>query len=68
MDFLHIFVSNSAVAGLNPDDIRFPGDITATITHVQRGDTEMMISPGLVLEIGDRVGLLTNRRILQSPS
>jgi putative transport protein len=62
MDFLHIFVSNSAVAGLNPDDIQFPGNIAATITHVQRGDTEIMISPGLVLEIGDRVGLLTNRK------
>ncbi len=27
MDFLHLFVSKSAVVGLSPDDIKFPGDI-----------------------------------------
>jgi putative transport protein len=66
MDYLHIFVSKGALVGLHVSEIRFPEGIQATVTHVQRGDTEMMIGPGLTLEIGDRVGLLTHRRYFRS--
>jgi putative transport protein len=66
MDYLHIFVSKGALVGLSLTDIRFPEGIQATITHVQRGDTEMMIGPGLTLEIGDRIGLLAHRRHFRS--
>jgi putative transport protein len=66
MDYIHIFVSKAGVAGLHVQDILFPKGIQATITHVQRGDTEMMIGPGLALEIGDRIGLLAHRRHFRS--
>jgi putative transport protein len=62
MDFVHIFVSKGGVVGLSVADIKFPKGIQATITHVQRGDMEMLIGPGLTLEIGDRIGLLAHRR------
>jgi putative transport protein len=39
-----------------------PEGIRATVTHLQRGDTEMLIRPDLTLEIGDRVGLITERK------
>ena len=31
------------------------------IIHVRRGDADLLGNPDLVLEFGDRVGLLTNR-------
>ena len=35
--------------------------MVATLTHVQRGDTDILITPDLTLELGDRVGLLADR-------
>ena len=66
MDFLHLFVSKGGLVGLGLSDIKFPEGIQATITHVQRGDTEMMIGPGLTLEIGDRIGLLAHRKYFKT--
>ncbi len=66
MDFLHIFVSKPAVAGIPVQDIVFPEGIQATITHVQRGDTELLNGPGLTLEIGDRIGILAHRKYFKS--
>jgi putative transport protein len=62
IDYLHVFVSKSGLVGKSLSDIRLPEGSQATITHVQRGDTDIMIGPGLTLEIGDRVGLLANRK------
>lgn len=62
IDYLRVFVSKPNLAGLRLSDLKLPGGIEATITHVQRGDMEMLITPGLILESGDRVGLLTDRK------
>ncbi len=61
MDMLHVFVSKPHLVGTRLADLKFPDGIQATITHVQRGDTEMLMGPDLLLEGGDRVGLLTRR-------
>jgi putative transport protein len=66
MDFMNIFVSKSSVVGIPVQDIVFPEGIQATITHVQRGDTELLNGPGLTLEIGDRIGILTHRKYFKS--
>ena len=42
-------------------DLRFPDGIVCSIAHVRRGDADMMPHPDLILEVGDRVGLLANR-------
>ena len=39
----------------------FPTASSCSIAHVRRGDADLMPQPDLVLEVGDRVGLLANR-------
>jgi putative transport protein len=61
MDYLHVFVSRANLVGTPLSDVTFPAGVEATIANVQRGDTEMLVTPGLTLEPGDRVGVLTSR-------
>lgn len=37
-----------------------PGTHIAVVVHVRRGDADLLARPGLILEYGDRVGLLAN--------
>jgi putative transport protein len=62
LDYLRAFVSRPALEGLHVKDVVFPSGVQASITHVQRGDTEILLSDGLTFENGDRVGLLAHRR------
>jgi putative transport protein len=41
--------------------LRFPDGVNCAVAHVRRGDTDLLSTPELVLEAGDRVGLLVNR-------
>jgi len=43
-------------------DIDLPGEFGSTIIHVLRGDGDLLARPDLVLEFGDRIGLLANRK------
>jgi Predicted permease len=49
------------VVGRAIGDLDLPGDKAAIIAQVRRGDADIMPRPDLVLEFGDRVGLLANR-------
>jgi putative transport protein len=49
------------VVGHPLGDLRFPEGVVCSIAHVRRGDADIMPSPDLILEFGDRVGLLVNR-------
>jgi len=49
------------VVGRMLRDIRFPEGVVCTIAHVRRGDADLMPNPDLILEYGDRVGLLLDR-------
>jgi putative transport protein len=40
---------------------QLPGENGSVVLHVRRGDTDLLGQPSLVLEFGDRVGLLANR-------
>jgi putative transport protein len=62
LDVLRVFVSRPSLAGTRVEQLPFPDDIAATVTHVNRGDAELLVTPDLTLELGDRVGLLTDRR------
>lgn len=66
IDLVRVFVSRPNVVGMRLSDLHLPEGIEGTITHVQRGDTEMLVTPGLTLELGDRVGLLTHRNKFQA--
>ncbi|MBP7937556.1 MAG: YidE/YbjL duplication [Phycisphaerae bacterium] len=61
LDYFRVFVSKRTVVGVNLADLRIPGVSESSIMHVRRGDTDLLPRPGLVLEFGDRVGLMVNR-------
>jgi putative transport protein len=61
LDYARVFASSRAVVGLALRDIRFPEGVVCSIVQVRRGDADMLPTPDLILEVGDRVGLLVNR-------
>lgn len=61
LDYQRVFVSRPSIAGQRLGDIKLPGTATATVMHVRRGDGDLLARPDLVLEFGDRVGLLAPR-------
>lgn len=61
MDYLRVFASKPSVVGKPLADLHLPGGNGAAVLHVRRGDTDLLAEPELVLEFGDRVGLLANR-------
>ncbi|ASL45301.1 Aspartate/alanine antiporter [Burkholderia sp. AD24] len=59
LDYLRVFASRANVVGRPLGELVLPdGSIVA---HVRRGDADIMPRPDLMLEYGDRVGLLTKR-------
>lgn len=61
LDYLRVFASRSTVVGRTMGDLKLPGEKAAVVIQVRRGDTDIMPRPDLVLEFGDRVGVLANR-------
>lgn len=61
LDYVRVFASRTVVVGRSIGDLELPSNKAAIIAHVRRGDTDIMPRPDLVLEFGDRVGLLANR-------
>jgi putative transport protein len=61
LDYLRVFASRPAVVGRTLGDLELPGVKASVIAQVRRGDTEIQPRPDLVLEFGDRIGLLVNR-------
>jgi len=61
MDNRRIFVSNPAVVGRPLRELDLPRRQGAIITRVRRGDTEILPHEDLVLELGDRVRVVTRR-------
>jgi len=63
LGYLRVFASSRTVVGQALRDIRFPDGVVGSIVHVRRGDADLLPQPDLVLEVGDRVGLLANRAV-----
>src|SRR5262245_53434433 len=61
LDYIRVFASRPAVIGKALRDLAVPKGIPYSVMHVRRGDTDLPGRPDLILEFGDRVGLLTNR-------
>jgi putative transport protein len=61
LDYLRLFASRPTVVGRMLGDLDLPGKSESVILHVRRGDTDLLARPDLVLEFGDRIGLLANR-------
>lgn len=61
LDYLRVFASRSVVVGRSLGDLSLPGDKASVVAHVRRGDADLLPRSDLVLEFGDRIGLLANR-------
>jgi putative transport protein len=66
LDYARVFASSRAVVGQALGALRFPEGVVCSIGHVRRGDADLLPTPGLILETGDRVGLLVNRAHLKT--
>jgi len=61
LDYLRVFASRPVVVGRALGDLDLPGGTAAVVVQVRRGDANILPRPDLVLEFGDRVGLLAHR-------
>jgi putative transport protein len=61
LDIARFFVSRPAVVGTAIGRVAFPDGIAAKIAEVRRGDAVLLPAPELVLEYGDRVGVVAPR-------
>jgi putative transport protein len=60
-DYFRMFVSKPSVVGCAIGDLVFPSGVDCSIVHVRRGDSDLLPGSDLILEIGDRVGVLVHR-------
>ena len=58
---MRVFASRPSVVGRAIGDLELPGAKAVVIAQVRRGDTNILPRPDLVLEFGDRVGMLAHR-------
>src|SRR5262245_4101203 len=61
LDYLRVFASRPAVVGRTLGALTLPCEKPSVVAHVLRGDGDVQARPDVVLEYGDRVGILANR-------
>ncbi len=62
LDYFRFFVSRRAVVGARIAVLAIPGVGEFSVVNVRRGDGDLLPRPDLVLEFGDRVGVVAHRR------
>ena len=68
LDVRRMFVSNHDVAGHSLRELDLPQQFGALVTAVRRGDTDWVPDGSTVLQLGDRVRVLTRRESLGAVS
>lgn len=63
--FRRIFVSKKSIVGKTIREIQLHKEFGATITRLRRGDVDFVPSPDTVLEIGDRIRVVTKRDTIE---
>ena len=58
LDYIRVFVSKANVVGIPVGRLPLPAGFPVHLLHVRRYDMDIMPSPDLALEFGDRVGVL----------
>ncbi|RZL90788.1 MAG: YidE/YbjL duplication [Variovorax sp.] len=61
LDYVRVFASRPSVVGRPIGDLVLPGNKAVVIAQVRRGDINILPRPDLLLEFGDRVGMLAHR-------
>jgi len=64
LDIVRLFVSSPSLVGTALGKVMFPGDMVAKIAEIRRGDALLFPAPDLVLEYGDRVGVIAPREAI----
>ena len=59
LDYIRVFVGKMNVVGIPLAQLPMPAGFPAHLLHVRRYDADLVPSPDLMLEFGDRVGVLT---------
>jgi len=60
LDMVRVFVSRPSVVGSPLGRLTFPDGIVAKVAEVRRGDALLFPHPDLVLEFGDRIGVIAD--------
>ncbi len=58
LDYIRVFVGKASVVGIPLAQLPLPAGFPAHLLHVRRYDTDIVPTPDLTLEFGDRVGVL----------
>ncbi len=58
LDYIRVFVGKANVVGVPLAQLPLPQSFPVQLLHVRRYDTDIVPSPDLTLEFGDRVGVL----------
>ena len=58
LSYQRFFVSKANLTGVSLSDLPMPAGVAMQILHVRRYDVDLVPSPDLMLEIGDRVGVI----------
>ncbi|MCU0303083.1 MAG: hypothetical protein MUC56_03350 [Thermoanaerobaculales bacterium] len=61
IDIVRCYLSNPETAGIPMRQVRLPAGVVAKIAEVRRGDVLLLPAPDLVLELGDRIGVIAPR-------
>ncbi len=59
--YRRIFVSNKAVAGKSMRELNLARELNAIVTRLRRGDVDILPKPDTVLEMGDRIRVITRQ-------
>jgi len=58
LDYIRVFVGKAGVVGVPLGDLKLPAGFPMHLLHVRRYDMDLVPAPDLMLEFGDRVGVL----------
>ena len=58
LSYQRFFVSKAGLTGTRLADLPLPADVPIQMLHVRRYDVDLVPAPDLMLEIGDRVGVI----------
>ena len=61
LDYIRVFASKGGIVGMPLGSLKLPGGFAYSYVHVRRGDVDLLPDDDLVLEFGDRVGVLCHR-------
>jgi putative transport protein len=59
LDYVRVFVGKAAMVGVPLAQLPLPAGFPTHLLHVRRHDMEIVPTPDLMLEFGDRLGVLT---------